>query len=82
LDDRRSDDNIFDKSEGTLKGKYVMDMLVGYFELVHNLKIIFKNIPYPSYERYTNLYEVVRNFDKQEYRMGKVWKNMCQFAKI
>jgi molybdenum cofactor biosynthesis enzyme MoaA len=59
-----------------------MDMLAGDFALLYTLRMIFKNLPQPSYERYTNLDEVTRNLNKQEYPMGKVWKRMCQYVKI
>jgi hypothetical protein len=64
LDDRRNDESRFEQLEGTLKGKDVMDMLDGDFDLLHNLKIIFRNLTHPSYERYTNLDELVRNLNK------------------
>jgi hypothetical protein len=59
LEDKRNVDNRFKQLEGILKGKYVMDMLDGDFELLNNLKVIFRNLPQPSYERYTNLYEIL-----------------------
>jgi len=82
LDDRRNNDSRFEHLEGTIKGKYLMDMLASDFEILHNLKVIFKNLYYTSYERYTNLVEVVRNMNTHEYPMGKFWKHVCQFSKI
>jgi hypothetical protein len=52
-------------------------MLDGDFALLYTLKMIFNNLPQPSYKRYIDLDEVTRNLNKQEYPMGKVWKNMC-----
>ena len=59
-----------------------MDMLVGDFSLLYNLRMIFKNLPPPSYERYFDLDEVTRNIGQQQYPMGKEWKNMCQYLKV
>jgi hypothetical protein len=64
LDDRRNDESRFEQLEGTLKGKDVMDMLDGDFDLLHNLNIIFRNLTQKSYERYTSLDELVRNLNK------------------
>jgi hypothetical protein len=73
LEKRRNNDNKFDKLQGLLLGQDVLEMLAGDFEILHSLKGIFKNLPQPSYERYTNLDELVRNMNKTEYPMGKVW---------
>jgi hypothetical protein len=50
LDARRNNDDKFDKMEGTLKGQDVIDLLAEDFELLDNLKMIFINLPQPSYE--------------------------------
>jgi hypothetical protein len=57
-------------------------MIARDFEKLHNLRVIFKSMPQPSYERYTNMDELVRNMNKTEYPMEKTWKHMCQFSKI
>jgi len=57
-------------------------MLARDFEILRSLKVNFNNLPQLSYERYTNLYELVKNMNKNEYTMGKVWNHMCQYAKI
>jgi hypothetical protein len=44
--------------------------------------MIFKNLPPPSYERYSDLDEVTRNIRQQQYPMGKEWKKMCQYLKV
>jgi hypothetical protein len=77
LDAKRNNDDKIDNMEGNLKGKYVIYLLVGYFELLDNIKIIFRNLPQPSYEKYTNLDEVVRNMNDYKCLMGKQWKHMC-----
>jgi hypothetical protein len=81
LDNRRNDDSRFSQLEGPLKGQDVMDMLAGDFTLLYTLKMIFKNLPPPSYERFTDLDELKRNLNQLEYPMGKVWKKMCQYLK-
>jgi hypothetical protein len=82
LENKRNDDSRFEKLEGVLKGQDVLEMLAGDFEILHNIRVIFKNLPQPSYERYTNMDELVRNMNKTEYPMGKTWNHMCQFSKI
>jgi hypothetical protein len=59
-----------------------MDMLTGDFEILHQLKRLFKHFPQPSYERYTNLDEMVKNVKNIDYPMGKTWNHMCQFLKL
>lgn len=66
LEKSRNNESKFDKLQGVLLGQDVPEMLVGDFEVLHSLKGIFKNMPQPSYERYTNLDELVRNMNKIE----------------
>jgi hypothetical protein len=82
LEDRRNSDNKFENLDGTLKGKDVVELLAGDFELLHNLKMIFRKLPPPFYEQYTDLDEAVRNLNDHKYLMGKDWKILCQFAKL
>jgi hypothetical protein len=55
----------------------VIDMLVDHFELIDNMKMIFKNLPQPLYEQYNNLEELVRTLNDQKYPTGNVWNNIC-----
>jgi hypothetical protein len=82
LEDRRNSDNKFENLDGTLKGRDLVELLATYFELLHNMKMIFRKLPPPVYEKYTNLDEAVRNLNDHKYLMGKYWKKLCQFDKL
>jgi hypothetical protein len=66
LDERRNNEVKFDKMEGNLKGQDVIDLLAEDFEMIDNLKLIFINLSQPSYEKYTNLHEIVRTLNNQK----------------
>jgi len=82
LEDRRNNDNKFEKLDGTLKGQDVVELLAGDFELLHNMKMIFGKLPPLVYEKYIDLDEAVRNLNDHKYLMGKYWKILCQFSKL
>jgi hypothetical protein len=71
LEDRRNSDSKFKNLDGTLKGKDVVELLARYFELLHNLKMIFNKSPPPFYEQYNDMDEAVRNLNDYKYQMGK-----------
>jgi hypothetical protein len=73
---------MFNKLQGVLLGQDVIEMLAGDFEILHNLKGFFKNLPPPSYEMYNNIDDMVRNMTKDDYPMCKAWHHMCQLLKI
>jgi hypothetical protein len=56
--------------------------LVGDFEMLRNLKMIFKNLPLRFYVKYSNIDEAVRNMNDHKYLMGKYCKIMYQFTKL
>jgi hypothetical protein len=59
LEHKINDDKWFDKLIGVLLGQDIMELLAGDFEILHQLKGVFKHIPQPSYERYSNIDEMV-----------------------
>jgi hypothetical protein len=71
LQDMRNSDNKFKNLDGTLKGKYVVELLAGNFELLHNLKMIFRKLPPPVYEQHTDLDKAVIILNDHKYQMGK-----------
>ena len=82
LEDGRNIDINFEKLDGTLKGKDVVELLVGYFELLQNLKMIFRKLPPLVYEQYTDLDEATRKLNDHKYLMGKYWKILHLFFKL
>jgi hypothetical protein len=82
LENRRNSDSKFENLDGTFKGQDVVELLVGDFELLHNMKMIFRKLPPLIYEQYINLDEAVRNLNGHRYLMGKCWKRVCQSTKL
>jgi hypothetical protein len=71
LEHKINDDIRFDRLTEIVLGQDIMEPLVGDFEILHQLKVVFKHLPQPSYERYTNHDEIVQNMNKNNYLMGR-----------
>jgi hypothetical protein len=68
-----NDDMYFNRLTRVFIGEDIMDFLAMDFEIIHQLKGVFRNLHQPSYETYTNLEEIVRNMNKTNYHMGNSW---------
>ena len=68
--------------EGTLKGQVVVDKISVYFEILNYVIITLKNLPAPSYGKFTDLDMASRKMRIHAYPIRRAWKEIAIYAVI